>query len=233
MTEITSTTMDEIITMEEIAETDPVDAAERRASYIRTDLNFLISQRDQVIERIEEARASKDDVVLGYASWTAYVAAEFGGQLAELGREDRRDVVAILSQAGMSSRAIAPIVGADHSTVVRDLRQVVHDAPPADEDDLTVAIAGMRKVMSDHRIPDNEDSRVTGRDGKQYPRPEPKERRKPRRTSLPDAFGDTVYDLAKAVRRLERLTADDRFKDNRESIRASHPSPLSGWPVPG
>lgn len=236
------------MTMEEIAETDPVDTAERRASYIRTDLNCLISQRDQVLERIEQARASKDDVVLGYASWTAYVVAEFGGQLAELGREDRRDVVDILSQTGMSSRSIAPLVGVTDRQVRRDLDQVGHDVPPDLEDRLADdQVSHDETPDREDRLGDDRDVRlgedrdldarldnalaeiskitsttpanvVVGMDGKGYPRREPKPRR---RQPLNIALRQAAYDLQKVAGRLDRLTADDRFDRLDDRDRAS------------
>lgn len=46
-------------------------------------------------------------------------------------RPHRREVVAWLSGEGMSTRAIAPIVGADHVTVSRDLKAGVANETPA------------------------------------------------------------------------------------------------------
>ena len=42
--------------------------------------------------------------------------------------------MAKLSDLGLSTRAIAPTVGVDHSTAVRDLRKVVQSAPPESND---------------------------------------------------------------------------------------------------
>ena len=50
----------------------------------------------------------------------------------------------------------------------------------------------------------------------------PANSRKPRRTSLPDAVVDAVYDLNKAVTRLAKLTEDDRFASNRDAIQTRH-----------
>lgn len=67
--------------------------------------------------------------VLGYSSWDAYCAGEFAGaRMVRLDREQRREIVAEMRQAGMSSRAIASGIGVDHATVARD----VHSAPVAD-----------------------------------------------------------------------------------------------------
>lgn len=49
--------------------------------------------------------------------------------LMRLSRDERRELVGELSEAGMSTRAIAPIVGKDYSVVSRD-RKVLHDATP-------------------------------------------------------------------------------------------------------
>lgn len=56
------------------------------------------------------------------------------------------------------------------------------------------------------------------------PRPDPKvaaaeqQAPKPRRRPLPDAARDAGWDLRRAVERLERITADDRFATNREQV---------------
>lgn len=44
----------------------------------------------------------------------------------------------------------------------------------------------------------------------------------PRRSSLPDQYRTAVYELDKAVRRLEKLHADDRFKTNRKTLSSYH-----------
>lgn len=52
---------------------------------------------------------------------------------------------------------------------------------------------------------------------------------KPRATSrrgLPDSFFDAAYDLTKAAERVARLTADDRFPQNAETVAAKHRSDL-------
>lgn len=70
-----------------------------------------------LVTRAYEGRAWE---VMGYPSWTEYVAGEFGGPL-RLGRGDRQQVVAELRQAGLSTRGIGAALGVDDKTVRNDL----------------------------------------------------------------------------------------------------------------
>lgn len=86
--------------------------------------------------------------VLGYGTWDAYCAGEFAGaRMVRLDREQRREIVAEMRQAGMSSRAIASSLGVDQKTVINDL--------PAGEESSSPAL-------------------ITGTDGKTYPAPAPR-----------------------------------------------------------
>ncbi len=80
-------------------------------------------------------------LALGYENWEVYCSAEFGDtRTIRLGREQRREIVADLSDKGLSTRAIASGLGVSKNTVTGDLSQT--------------------------GTPDT----VTGRDGKTYPR---------------------------------------------------------------
>ena len=58
---------------------------------------------------------------LGYATWDAYCAGEFSeARMVRLDREQRREIVAEMREAGMSNRAIASGLGVDERTVRRD-----------------------------------------------------------------------------------------------------------------
>ena len=70
---------------------------------------------------VEQARAGGAHAALGFASWTDYLSSTLGSSPMRLDREQRRELVAYLAGEGMSTRAIAPIVGAGASTVKRDL----------------------------------------------------------------------------------------------------------------
>jgi len=174
--------------------------ADRRRQRIKLLLETMIQNRGKILDLITEASENHDHIALGFKSWADYVRTEYAGLLARLTVEDRRETVLILSRTGLSTRAIAPIVETDHSTIVRDLhlQSGGADAPPAIAD----------KIRDDPAPK----CTVVGIDGKVYRAPKPK----PRRASFPDAYRYAVDDLDKVVRRIERLHADDRFLGHRE-----------------
>ena len=78
----------------------------------------------------------------GYASWTAYLADVLGETPMRLERDVRQELVAELHSQGMSSRAIAPIVGATDRTVRNDISGGKHFPPtPLDAIDRDAAEA--------------------------------------------------------------------------------------------
>ena len=90
-------------------------------------MNGLASAAQDINDRIERYAAEAVRLwsrraweVLGHKSWAECVE-ERGAQL-RLPRADRREMVALLADEGMSSRAIAPVVGANQATVVRDMQ---------------------------------------------------------------------------------------------------------------
>ena len=125
---------------------------------------------------VEEARRSNVWQVLGYPSWTAYLADTLADEPMRLGRDERQELVSYLSGEGLSVRAIAPIVGVSKSQVATDIevsssghlndptvedRHAVETAPPVD------GAARVEAVPEPPRA-------VTGLDGKTYKRPEPR-----------------------------------------------------------
>src|SRR5699024_1102822 len=90
------------------------------------DINDRIERYAAEAVRLWSRRAWE---VLGHKSWAECVE-ERGAQL-RLPRADRRELVALLDQEGMSTRAIAPIVGASNYTVSKDLQGVRDLAPDA------------------------------------------------------------------------------------------------------
>lgn len=175
---------------------------------------------------VQEAKAGNAHIALGYPSWTAYLAATLGKEPLRLDRAERQELVRYLAGEGMSTRAIAPIVGVHDTTVMRDLRAAANAAPvPAAEPERLPSFDPRTgEVLDDAPALAGEPERiasptpVTGMDGKTYTRPAPAA---PRRKPLPDAARDAGWDLRKAVERLERITEDDRFASNKEQV-ATH-----------
>lgn len=75
---------------------------------------------DSAWTKIKEAYYGRADKALGYDSWDDYCKGEFHGAYLRLPRESRREVVATLTEAGLSQRVIAAAVGVHKNTVIRD-----------------------------------------------------------------------------------------------------------------
>ena len=125
--------------------------AEKVTTLITSELNTMGAAREAIeaayeaaLPLINEAYACQAHKALGYDTWESYVHDRFGDQLMRLGVDLRRRVAKELAEAGMSTSAIAPILGVGQSTVDRDLRQLTQ----------------MGNL--------NRPAIVTGRDGKQY-----------------------------------------------------------------
>lgn len=157
-----------------------------------------------VWEKVAAAYHGRVWKALNYKSWDDYCEAEFDGSRIRIPREQRQDVVTSLRDEGLSLRAIAAATGVDRKTVRNDLSQVGEMGPPA-------------QPVTDRP------AATTGIDGRTYARPapddvidaevveDPPQPRKPRRKPMGDAFQEAVLELEKAVERIERLRADDRY----------------------
>lgn len=213
------------------------DKARLLTERIRSIAVVVKGQLETLQHLLNEARDGEAWRALGYASWTAYLADVMGEQPLRLPRDERQQIVGYLAGEGMSSRAIAPIVGATHSTVQQDVKAGGRNLPPeptvntaagevsadyvTDQADLDTALADAGfETESEPPAPAQS---ITGRDGKQYSRPEPQT---PRRAPLPDAFWRAAYDLTKVTERLGRLTQDDRFPQNAEKVATANRSDL-------
>jgi hypothetical protein len=145
---------------------------------------------------VAEAKAGNVHVVLGYPSWTAYLADVLGKEPMRLAADERRELVAYLSGEGMSARAIAPVVGVDHATVARDI-QVSHRATPApiavntETGEITEATPAAAPVV--------------GLDGKAYSRPAPRVPQS--RTNIPASVSAALVQIDTGRRALESVTA--------------------------
>lgn len=97
-----------------------IGAARRLSERIRLTAHSARENLARLQVLVQEAQAGQAHVVLGYASWTAYLADVFGEEPLRLPRDQRQELVGYLAGEGMSTRAIAPIVGVSKAQVATD-----------------------------------------------------------------------------------------------------------------
>ena len=101
------------------------DAATARARIDRIAAHVAASRQD-----IIDAHRERDWLALGYATWDELCEAEFRGAMIGLPRGERREAVAEMTDAGMSTRAIGAALGVSHPTVLADQKSGGQDLPP-------------------------------------------------------------------------------------------------------
>lgn len=171
--------------------------AQKLTERIRLTAHNYTEARAKLQDLVAEAKEGNAHLALGYASWTAYLSEVLGEEPMRLARSERQEMVQLLSSEGMSTRAIAPIVGADHATVARDVQSV---ANATDEPRTVESMDGIARTFRTQ--------------------PEPAAPPAPKRRPLPEQARDAGWELRKAVERLERIYADDRYARNRDDIDA-------------
>lgn len=172
---------------------------------IRISAHNYTEARTKLMERVQEAKDGNAHMVLGYQSWQAYLAEVLGEEPMRLARDERQDMVRMLANEGMSTRAIAPIVGANQATVVRDLASDANAS--VDEPRVSHGLDG--KTRTHQPRPDLTDN------------PEPVEPPKPKRRPITDQARDAGWEIRKATERIERILNDDRFNRNKEEMATS------------
>ena len=172
-------------------------------------------------DAIREARDGRADLALGYVSWAEYAAGEFAPHTAGLTAAIRRELVSSLSvevdgSPALSTRQIAPAVGTSHMAVQRDRAAGVTEryTSPEPTPETPPFDPTTGEVLDDEPTP----AKVLGLDGKTYSRPEPKTATSPRRPALAPQMESAGWDLVKAVERVQRLAADDRFDTNKNEV---------------
>lgn len=100
---------------------------------IRQLANNYVSTRDALLAKLEYARdTNAHEQIEGCKSYGDFIAHVFSGIPIKWSREDRRVLVADMAfheKGGMSTRQIGKALGADHSTVVRDMNATGANAP--------------------------------------------------------------------------------------------------------
>ena len=108
-------------TMPPTEEEQRQDAARRRAARI-------VARMADLAKEIQAAWDARDDITLGYASWSDYCMGEFGRGGVAI--QARQVVVAVLRGEGLSQRAIAAETGVTPSTVHNDIADTAAAQPP-------------------------------------------------------------------------------------------------------
>jgi hypothetical protein len=198
------------------------DDARRLTERIRLTAHTFAESRTKLIALVNEAKDGKAHAALGYASWTAYLSDVLGDEPLRLARDDRKELVGILAAEGMSTRAIAPIVGASQATVAREVRAT--ESFDSDERPATVTSLDGRErpaKVETIRVDPNTGEVLDAKPPIQtYP---PKPRRKP----FLDDLAGAVDVLDKAVQRLQQLTTDARCVQNAEQAAIENRSDLT------
>lgn len=202
--------------------TSTADEAQERANRIRSGMRVLADWQTDVIA----AYTARDWAVLGYETWDAYLDGEYGEHRIQLPREQRREIVAGMAQAGMSTRAIGSALGASKDTVHRDLSSVSDET---DDARTVLSLDGRGRPASRPVAEENvwiepgPDEVVQAEIVDEPARPEPP---KLKRRPLPEAFTEAGRDLSRAAERLDRLAQDDRFTKNRDTTHHQLPELL-------
>ena len=239
----------------EIVESISAEDARRLTTEAQNEFRSGVAHMARAWELVEEAVMGGGHIALGYRSPGDYLQAEFNGVLAGFNIAERRLAVRTMTGWGLSTRAIAPVVGTSREAVRRDVAALAGDTPvspepqtPAPEEGeaegaghTSESVATSATVTVDHAAAPHSGGTPTagpvqaaerptptpivGIDGKTYTRPEPKPRATPRR-AITDQFFDAAYDTAKKVESLHRLIGDDRFPQNAEKVAAKHRNDL-------
>lgn len=184
----------------------PEADAERITLRISLKLDTMADAYQGVLPLIRDAIEREAWRALGYNGVSAWAEARFSGALTRLGMDGRRELVRELTATGMSTRAIAPVVGVTQKTIVKDLQVI----PAVSPEEFDVGIAD----MTSQPAVENAQRSTVGRDGKTYTRSE----QQPRQRVLAYGFRDAALDLTKIAARVERLTTDDRYPANRKVV---------------
>ena len=95
-----------------------------RATKLVREVRKALSELAPTVVELYEGQAW---IALGYADWSTLIRQEFGGPLM-LPKPERVEAVAILTESGMSNRAVGETLGVTEITVRRDRSTAPHGA---------------------------------------------------------------------------------------------------------
>lgn len=212
------------------------DEAHQRAIRIRNGLDSLHTLRAD----IAAAYNAGDWATLGYDTWDSYVTAEFVGARLRVPRDERRELVASLREAGLSTRAIAAATGqsvggthndigcsemntstARESVTGRDGRTYSSTKPPVSDlisNDQLAELTGHPPAGEQPGEPiDAEIITDTDQPPGDTPVPNEPKSKRPRRP-LTEQARDAGWDIRKNAERIDRLMSDDRYSRNADAL---------------
>lgn len=205
--------------------------AERITARIADKLDGIADNIEQVMPLIRDALTREAWRPLGYSGATAYVSERFAGAFGRLPAAVRQPIVSELSSAGMSTRAIAPIVGVSNKTVHQDMQvlpRVTPEPPPAFVETTTGEVYdGFQDAIAKAEEEVVEPARkVHGMDGKTYSRIDPTETPKPRAEAVTAQFTTAVVELNRVLDRFHRIQDSGNFAANKNQVAALHGNDL-------
>lgn len=203
--------------------------ASRITEDIRHTAKSFTEYRARLMDAVDKAKAGNAHLALGYASWTAYLSEVLGEEPMRLARAERQDMVRMLSDEGMSTRAIAPIVGSSFKTVANDRGAGVQNYTPETAPVNVNTETG--EIRSDFQSSTAQAERevvaqaqaVQGMDGKTYTRPEPST---PRAEATTTQFASAIADMNRVLDKFHRIASSDNFNRNKNQVAALHGNDL-------
>jgi len=172
----------------------------------------------QIMWQIENEAWTK----VGYASWDEMWDTEYQGIRVVVERSERPELVARGRDAGLSQEQMAKTFGVDQGTVSRDLnRQMADEKDPNMQKHIETPTTTTRTNSRGQERPASYAAKPKAPVTEPPPEPATDPPAKPRKTNrkpLPKQFDTAGWELRKAIERLERLTADDRFDTNKEAV---------------
>ena len=209
----------------EVVDTMGAAEARRLTTEAREQFRTASDHADRGWDLIEQAVKGGGHFDLGYKSPGEYLRAEFEGTLRGLEVETRRRAVQTMTDWGLSSRAIAPVVGITDRQVRYDNKvgssshlpqtSCATSDTPADPEDAVAAAETAEGVGSERPSDPAPRPPVVGIDGKTYPATTRRQPARPR--PIAETSLNTIESYAdRAAREAKKLTADQirRVKPN-------------------
>ena len=137
----------------EVVEIMDKTEARRLTTEAQSEFRSAVAHHERGWRLVAEAIKAGGHAALGYRSASEHMEHEFAEVLAGLDASARRVAVHELSALGMSTRAIAPVVGVSQQHVSRDLRQVTPQVSPEPEP-LDVEHTGPESAPTPAKIPE-------------------------------------------------------------------------------